>query len=362
MNTVSKRLVSLIIPVHNAGKYLTKRMEDILRQDYPAVEVILVENGSKDNTWEICDKLTRDHGIVRAIQNSKNGTSWARKRGVEEAKGELILFSDQDDCYAHDHAITDMVRAIEEDGSQICQFSHYNQYFPGLRRKRPGNRQHKVYSRIELMSGAIAGVFGQPDGIFDTTVWSKIYDAKVLKKAVQNIDHTLLYAEDMYLNMWAFCEEGVQTVSVRPDAYYVWNTGIGFSGSAGSSLVLFREYEHIKKLTEFFGQKYELPEELVIKCHIETLYFHKNLVQQMIDAGVVRHQVVETIEEIEKYSHLHVARQRVMALPNDKIWDELQYMAQSHTAEEFYDWCIAHKLQESKKDNLLKLLNCFRKR
>lgn len=353
---MGKDVVSLIIPVHNAEKYLDKRMEDIFRQDYPSLEIILVENGSKDQTYEKCKIIAKGNDCVKAYRNDLQGTSLARKRGVQEARGKYILFSDQDDYYVDRHAITNMVQAIQEDNSQICQFSHYNQYLPGLRRKRTGNRKKIKYTREELMNEAISGVLGQPDGIFDTTVWSKIYDADVLKAAVQNIDKPMFYAEDLYLNMLAFFNESVKSVSVRPEAYYVWKTGIGFSSSSGSGKVLFREYEQVNRLAETIAQEYELPAEIVRKCHIGTLYFHKKLVLQIWDETQDEELCLKEVAEMEAMPHLNIARSYVQKLSPKEIWDELAFMADRHSPEEFLHWCRQNRPAVGKKERILGML------
>ena len=86
-------LVSVIIPCYNHGKYLLQAIESIWAQDYPAVEIVVVDDGSEDNTKEIAENA---EGIVYVYQQNK-GLSAARNLGIENAKGEFLVFLDADD-------------------------------------------------------------------------------------------------------------------------------------------------------------------------------------------------------------------------------------------------------------------------
>ena len=137
-------------------------------------------------------------------------------------------------------------------------------------------------SRNELMTNEIRGVIGDSLSIFNTNVWSKIYDARVLKSAVKNISKTLYYAEDECLNMWAFFDNLTLRVSARDESYYIWNMGTGFSSSRGAENILFSEYKYIKPLTVKLLKSVNCPSLVFRQCHMESIYFQKAIIQNMI--------------------------------------------------------------------------------
>ena len=90
-------LLSVIIPVYNVEEYLTKCVDSILDQTYQNLEVILVNDGSRDNSGSICDLLAQKDSRVRVIHKENGGLSSARNAGMDAAAGEYITFVDSDD-------------------------------------------------------------------------------------------------------------------------------------------------------------------------------------------------------------------------------------------------------------------------
>ena len=105
--------ISVIIPVYNKAKYIGGCLECLLQQDFNDFEVICVCDGSTDNSADICDEwATKDHRIS-VIHKDNGGVTAARKRGVEEAKGQYLMFVDADDKLLP-NALKTMYQAIEQ--------------------------------------------------------------------------------------------------------------------------------------------------------------------------------------------------------------------------------------------------------
>lgn len=110
-----KSLLSVIVPVYNVEKYLVKCVESILNQTYTELEIILVNDGSKDSSGSICDTLARKDSRIQVIHKENGGLSSARNMGIEAATGEYITFVDSDDW-------------IEADGYEhLMDLMHRNQ-------------------------------------------------------------------------------------------------------------------------------------------------------------------------------------------------------------------------------------------
>lgn len=96
-------LISVIIPVYNAEKYLKKCLDTVLSQTYTNIEVILVNDGSSDESGAIIDSYACQDGRIRVIHLSENkGVSYARNRGIDILKGEYTIFVDADDYVESD--------------------------------------------------------------------------------------------------------------------------------------------------------------------------------------------------------------------------------------------------------------------
>ncbi len=94
---MKKEILSVIVPVYNAAKYLDKCIRSILNQTYKNLDVILVDDGSADNSGEICDGFAKSDGRVRVYHTENHGIITARKYGVDQAEGKFITFVDSDD-------------------------------------------------------------------------------------------------------------------------------------------------------------------------------------------------------------------------------------------------------------------------
>ena len=91
-------LLSVIIPVYNVEEYLAKCLDSILGQTYQNLEVILVNDGSKDGSGSICDAYAQKDSRIRVIHKENGGLSSARNAGMDAATGEYITFVDQKIC------------------------------------------------------------------------------------------------------------------------------------------------------------------------------------------------------------------------------------------------------------------------
>lgn len=119
---------SCIIPVYNAEKTLRRCVESLVYGEEQDLEIILVEDCSKDESWKLCQKLSTEFSNVRCFQNSKNsGVSYTRNHGLQEAKGEYILFVDSDDWVSGRYAATLLSAAVQyPDRLVISGFSFYD--------------------------------------------------------------------------------------------------------------------------------------------------------------------------------------------------------------------------------------------
>ena len=88
------KFISIIIPMYNLETYISDCVQSVLEQTYPYFEVLLIDDGSEDHTWEQCVKMQEQDSRIRIFRQDRKGVSCARNRGLDEACGEYLVFLD----------------------------------------------------------------------------------------------------------------------------------------------------------------------------------------------------------------------------------------------------------------------------
>ena len=89
--------ISVIVPVYNTEKYLKRCVCSIINQNYHNVEIILIDDGSKDSSGKVCDILAEQDSRIKVIHQVNAGVSKARNIGIDNANGDYVVFLDSDD-------------------------------------------------------------------------------------------------------------------------------------------------------------------------------------------------------------------------------------------------------------------------
>lgn len=113
-------LVSVVIPVRNGSRYLREAIESVLNQDYRPLEIIVVDNGSEDDSRAVAVAMP---GPIRVIDEPEPGASHARNTGVRHAQGEYLAFQDADDLWAPSK-LTQQVQLLEAQPDVDLVFTH----------------------------------------------------------------------------------------------------------------------------------------------------------------------------------------------------------------------------------------------
>lgn len=182
-------LISIIIPVYNVEKYLSVCLDSVLNQTYKDLEIILVNDGSTDNSGVICDLYARKDNRIKVLHTDNNGVSSARNAGIECANGELICFIDSDDTVEENY-IDSLVNTWVEDKSDLVICNIKDIYPNRIISKR------KVGSRLT--------------GVFREDYWKlidllrvpvvKLYNKDIIQKYSIRFPTYIHTAEDQILN------------------------------------------------------------------------------------------------------------------------------------------------------------------
>lgn len=112
-------LVSVIVPVYNVAEYVDSCLKSLLGQTYKDIEIVVVDDGSTDNTPEVCSEMSRRDPRIRVINQPNRGVSAARNKGVSKARGEYVCFVDGDDI-AHPKMVERLVRSLESAHADVA--------------------------------------------------------------------------------------------------------------------------------------------------------------------------------------------------------------------------------------------------
>lgn len=114
----NKLSVTVVVPIYNVEKYLRRCVESLLAQDYPSLEIILVDDGSPDKSGSISDEYASIYDNIKVIHKENGGLSSARKAGFDVASGELIAFVDSDD-YVSPQYVSRLAESFTDENVQL---------------------------------------------------------------------------------------------------------------------------------------------------------------------------------------------------------------------------------------------------
>lgn len=188
--------ISIIVPAYNIEAYLARTLDSILAQTYTNIEIIVVNDGSKDGTAAVMDRYAARDRRIRVIHKENGGVTSARLRGVAEAVGEWIGFVDGDDLVE-----PQMYERLLENATKYgADISHcgYQMVFP--------SRVDYYYNTGRLVQqdhhaglrDLIAGDFVEPG------LWNKLYRRRLFNGLEEKMDCSIRINEDILMNYWLF--------------------------------------------------------------------------------------------------------------------------------------------------------------
>ena len=188
-----KNMISVIVPVYNAEKFIDRCIKSILNQNYNDFEIILVDDGSPDKCPKICDEWAEKDERIKVIHKINGGVSSARNTGLKVAKGEFVTFVDSDDTL-YDCALLNMNNLMDsETDFVIC--SHNDVKIENVLVK-PYIENVKTYTANEIRTDKFIE--------FDETVWwpwGKLFRMSIIKKNNLEFDTNISFGEDHIFNL-----------------------------------------------------------------------------------------------------------------------------------------------------------------
>lgn len=175
--------LTIIIPVYNVETYIEKCIDSILIQKLDNYEIVLIDDGSTDNSGNICDKYANKYNNIRTIHQNNKGLSGARNTGIREAKGEYLMFVDSDDFINKKVALKETIAQLRED---VIQFKWI--YFYENKNKYRYFKENELYHNIDFEDLLFKKV---QDGTISTSACNKIVRRDII------IDNNIFFDEEL---------------------------------------------------------------------------------------------------------------------------------------------------------------------
>lgn len=262
--------ISIIIPVYNAEQYLANVLKDLIEQTYENLQIIVVDDGSTDNSRDIIESFKQKDKRVCLISSTNRGPSSARNLGLEYADGEFIRFIDADDRIPLDsmeNLIMPYIKDKDVDlviGNYICT-AEKNYYTGGLLEYEKQNDKEFAERFVKQVKTFYYGV-----------PWNKLYRRDIINRYKIQFDESIRWCEDFLFNLEYYkqcryisfvnCVQGVYE-------YYIRENGITVNLSEWSKSEL-RKIDELryKKSLEYFAV-YDLDEICRLVWHYSGLYY-----------------------------------------------------------------------------------------
>ncbi len=200
--------LSIIVPVYNAEEFLEKCLMSLKNQTLKDIEILLVDDGSTDNSYEICKSFEASDSRIRVFKQENSGQSAARNRALSVSKGEYIAFADSDDWVDCDFYEKLLEAAIRYGADIACGSVIREKKSAG--KIRVNYKEEKVYLRAQEKIDA-AGV---PNMCY---VWNKVYRAGFLKSIDLRFVNGMVFEDTDFVTRAVYYSNKIVTV---PNTYY----------------------------------------------------------------------------------------------------------------------------------------------
>lgn len=214
-------MVSVIVPVYNGEKYLNKCVESLLNQTYSEIEIILVDDGSTDNSGKICDTYQEKDDRIVVLHKANGGVSSARNEGLKVAKGKYIAFVDSDD-WVHKEYIACLTEGLNWGADLvICSMTEIAER--EITDVAVLSKQYLQFDRNECFQKML---YSTRIGGF---LWNKLFRKELITCALKE---NIYYSED-FVFCAQYAENIKQAVFIDIPLYYYWQNASSVTNMHG---------------------------------------------------------------------------------------------------------------------------------
>lgn len=311
IGSVNDSLVSIIVPIYNAEKYLDSCIQSVLRQTYTNWELILIDDGSTDKSGRIAEEYGFADERITVFHQKNLGVSLARNQGIDEATGNYVVFLDADDELIED-CLAKTVNIAEETNADVVA-------------GRSCENQELFQDRI-IWTGAEALENSLKDHLFTYSACAKLIRREFIGKTRFTPD--IRINEDSYFVFQLLCKQNVFVLT--NDVIYFYR-----ANSESSSRTVFSEkYFNIlkvsdlkyKKIEEQFPQMHDLAKNMLLKARMNVL-------------RILAVRTRDEYRDVEKKLLEYILDNKEDYIPSSKECNQWMFILSHHL---FYVYKFAH--------------------
>lgn len=265
-------MISLVVPVYGVEKYIVKCLESVVKQEYRDFELLLVNDGTKDNSVGVIENYLKDKDVNWRIINKENGgLASARNAGIREAKGEYVAFLDSDDAVSADF-LMQLFKSLQGNDCDFsfCNFEFVKEQVPPI----DNNHEQKIYQREELLD-----IFLRRKLSF--VVPSMFFRTEFLKDNDLYFNEKIGFSEDQPFiwNVILHCKKAVY-LSKKMYGYYIRENSIMTSTGADKIKDSYLEYcNYIEKMKAVYPENLDTLNMIIPRWSLGALYTSANLTE-----------------------------------------------------------------------------------
>ena len=210
--------ISVLMPVYNSEKFLEETVQTVINQSYTNWELILVDDGSTDNSKKLCDELRKKENRIKFIDKKNTGVSDTRNVALKNAKGQYVVFVDSDDLI-HEDYLKILINSIEKNNSDISVCNFIERKISNTGKVEDITREFYLKEVMEMseMKDYIMD-FGN-SGLLNP-LWNKIYKREIIENNNITFDEKVETGEDFIFNLQYFRK--VKKISFIKDSLYYY--------------------------------------------------------------------------------------------------------------------------------------------
>lgn len=263
-------LVSIVVPIYNVEEYLERCIQSILNQSYKKIEIVLVDDGSTDNSFSICNKYSEVDNRIKVIHKQNEGLVLARKTGLKIANGEYIGFVDSDD-YIDNNMISELVDCLKDSGADFVHSGYIEEGKYCIEHSSFSKNQIDLETHRQKINFFQNYILGGEKQNLSSSIVTKLFKGEFVKKCYETVPDKQQYGEDLL----CFCScvmEGKNCV-LLPKAFYHYTIRQDSMCHQKSKESIIKEIQLHHYLIDFFEQNKCLNE---LSKNI-SLYSEKNM-------------------------------------------------------------------------------------
>ncbi|MEE1101372.1 MAG: glycosyltransferase [Agathobacter sp.] len=265
-------LITVMIPAYNAQKYIGRCIESLIEQTYKDIEILIVNDGSKDSTKSICEEYSKKDERVRLVNQENGGEGAARNTGLIEARGKYLTFVDADD-YVKDDFIERLYTNLVKNDARlaICGFTEL----------REDTVLNETSGEISIMNQETGMEMLLREDSFKGYVWNKIFDLDIIRQNKLSFDVSLAVWTDVLFVFQYMRHIDKIVFDPTPEYYYIYLETSVSHGGGNNVIAVDKSYSAIRakeQMVDFIPENYlKVRRQLAIRFVQSSLAVLRNI-------------------------------------------------------------------------------------